>query len=91
MPLAQGAIMVEVDRTRGVRPAEERLRGKGGHAGDGRAQMLAALHRNWLRRAGAEVADDVVVEISPLCGLDAEELAAKIPPGTRITEPTYLG
>ena len=54
-------------------------------------RQLAALHRGWLRQAGAEVADDVTVEISPLYALDAEELAAKLPPGTRITEPTYFG
>ncbi len=52
---------------------------------------MAALHRQWLRAAGVEVADDVPVEISPLAALDAEELAAKIRPGLRITTPTYLG
>ena len=82
--------MVEVDRAAGVRPVEERPGGESRYAGDGPAQ-LAALDRDWLRQAGAAVDDDVVVEISPLYALDAEELAAKIRPGTRITTPTYFG
>ena len=91
MPLARNAIVVEVDPAPGVRPAEERLGGEGRHAGDASARSLSALHRGWLRQAGAEVADDVAVEISPLFALDAEELPTKLPPGTRITEPTYFG
>ena len=55
-----------------------------------RAQ-LSALHRRWLRQAGADVLDNVAVEISPLYALDAEELAAKIQRGTRISKPTYFG
>jgi hypothetical protein len=51
---------------------------------------MAALHAAWLRQAGAEVAPGVVVEISPLFALDAAELAAKIPPGLKATEPTYF-
>ena len=55
-----------------------------------RAQM-AAWHRAWLRGAGVEVADDVAVEINPLLAMDAEELAAKVPAGTKIVAPTYFG
>jgi len=54
-----------------------------------RAQMVA-LYTEWLRRAGAEVADGVAVEIGPLFALDAEELAKKIPPGTQVTESRYF-
>ena len=43
------------------------------------------------RQAGAEVADDVAVEISPLFALDANELSTKLPPGERITKPAYFG
>jgi len=53
-------------------------------------QCMMAQHRRWLRQAGAEVASDVPVEISPLFALDADELAAKIAAGTRITQPTYF-
>ena len=40
--------------------------------------------------AAAEVGDDVQVEISPLFALDAEQLAEKLPTGTRIMGPTYF-
>ena len=44
----------------------------------------------WLRAAGAEVPDDLPVEISPLYALDAEELAAKIDPTRTLDGPVYL-
>ncbi|MDI9445846.1 MAG: UDPGP type 1 family protein, partial [Planctomycetota bacterium] len=54
-----------------------------------RAQIVA-LHADWLRRAGAEVADGTPVEISPLFALDAEQLRERIAPGTRISQPIYF-
>jgi len=54
-----------------------------------RAQMVA-LHTEWLRRAGAQVAHRVPVEISPLFALSEDDLAEKVPPGTRVTKPTYF-
>jgi UDP-N-acetylglucosamine/UDP-N-acetylgalactosamine diphosphorylase len=90
IPSARNAIVVEIDPAQGFGP----LKNASGAAYDTpemvRAQM-AAQHRQWLQAAGAEVADGVPVEISPLFALDAEELAAKIKPGTRVTEPTYFG
>ncbi len=89
MPLAENAIVVEVDPARHFAP----LKNASGAAKDTpesvRAQMIA-LHQSWLRQAGVEVADSVAVEISPLFALDAEEVAAKVQAGTRVTEPTYF-
>jgi UDP-N-acetylglucosamine/UDP-N-acetylgalactosamine diphosphorylase len=89
IPWAHNAIVVEVDPAEGFAP----LKNGSGHQQDTpetvKAQMVA-LHRQWLRRAGAEVADDVDVEISPLWALDADEVGRTIPPGTRVTEPTYF-
>lgn len=51
---------------------------------------MVALHRQWLARAGVQVARGVDVEISPLFALDADELAAKLTANTRVTEPTYF-
>ena len=45
------------------------------------ARTLRLLHRDWLRQAGAEVDEGVVVEISPLFALEVEELRAKVVPG----------
>lgn len=89
MPHARNAIVVEVDGARAFAPLKNAPGASDGTPEMARAQM-AALGREWLRRAGAEIGDDVVVEISPLLALDAEELAAKVRPGTRITDPTYF-
>ncbi len=88
MPAARNAIVVEVDPAKAFAP----LKNASGAATDTpesvKAQMCA-LHREWLRAAGAEVGD-VAVEISPSFALDAEELRDKIRPGMKITAPTYL-
>jgi UDP-N-acetylglucosamine/UDP-N-acetylgalactosamine diphosphorylase len=90
MPSARNAIVVEVDPQRAFAPLKNASGAKEDTPESVRAQ-LSALHRQWLRQAGAEVGEDVPVEISPLFALDAAELAAKLPPGTRITKPTYFG
>jgi UDP-N-acetylglucosamine/UDP-N-acetylgalactosamine diphosphorylase len=90
MPLAHNAIVVEVAPARAFGP----LKNAPGAAEDtpqSVQEQMSAVHRQWLRAAGAEVADDVAVEINPLAALDAEELATKVRPGLRISTPTYLG
>jgi UDP-N-acetylglucosamine/UDP-N-acetylgalactosamine diphosphorylase len=89
MPHARGTIVVEVDPARAFAPLKNGSGAKTDTPESVRGQ-LAALYRNWLHKAGVEVADGVVVEISPLFALDADELRTKISPGTRITEPTYF-
>jgi UDP-N-acetylglucosamine/UDP-N-acetylgalactosamine diphosphorylase len=90
MPLAERAIVVEVESERHFAP----LKNAPGSARDTpemvKAQM-AALHRQWLRGAGFDAADGVPVEIGPLFALDAEELATRILARKAITEPTYFG
>ncbi len=90
MPQARGAIVVEVDPQLAFAPLKNASGAKDDTPENVRRQ-LSALHRGWLRQAGAEVDDDVPVEISPLYALDAEELRAKVRPGTRIVEPAYFG
>ena len=51
---------------------------------------MMALHRQWLTAAGAKVATNVPVEISPLFALDSAELQKKITPGLEVTQPTYF-
>ena len=89
MPQARRAIVVEVDPARAFAPLKNAPGANADTPEAVRAQM-AALAREWLRQAGAEVDDEIAVEISPLFALDAEELAAKIQPGTRITMPRYF-
>jgi UDP-N-acetylglucosamine/UDP-N-acetylgalactosamine diphosphorylase len=90
MPQAANAIVVEVDPALAFAPLKNASGAKDDTPESVRSQ-LSALHRGWLRQAGAEVADNAAVEISPLYALDAEELSAKVPPGTRIVKPTYFG
>jgi UDP-N-acetylglucosamine/UDP-N-acetylgalactosamine diphosphorylase len=90
MPSAAGAVVIEVDPARAFAPLKNASGAASNTPETVKAQM-AALHRGWLRRAGAEVADDVEVEINPLFALDAEELAGKVVAGTRIAGPRYFG
>jgi UDP-N-acetylglucosamine/UDP-N-acetylgalactosamine diphosphorylase len=89
MPSARNAIVVEVDAARHFAPLKNASGQKQDTPEMVRARMVA-LHTEWLRRAGADVAEGVAVEISPLFALDADQLAEKIRPGTRVTEPTYF-
>lgn len=89
MPSARGAIVVEIDPREGFGP----LKNASGAATDTPEMvrsMMIAQHRRWLEAAGATVAEEVPVEICPLFALDEEELARKLPKGTRVEKPTYL-
>jgi len=89
MPFSVNAIVVEIDPQEGFAP----LKNASGAASDMPEMVqgkMIAQHARWLKQAGAEVSEGVPVEICPLLALDAEELALKIPPGTRVTRPTYF-
>ncbi len=51
---------------------------------------MLAQHRRWLEAAGAELADGVNIEISPLFALDAAGIADQIQPGQQFTQSQYL-
>lgn len=53
-------------------------------------RMMLAQHRRWLEAAGANVAEDVDVEISPLFALDAAGVAEKIGSKRDFNESMYL-
>jgi UDP-N-acetylglucosamine/UDP-N-acetylgalactosamine diphosphorylase len=94
LPLAERWTVVETPRR------EEFVPLKNGTGPDSPTTVKAAISNlaaDWLKRAGVKVpltpSGDAAVplEISPLFALDAEELAAKVPPGTKILGPTYWG
>jgi UDP-N-acetylglucosamine/UDP-N-acetylgalactosamine diphosphorylase len=89
LPAAQNAIVVEADAAKTFAP----VKNGPGAAKDSpetvKAQMTA-LHTEWLREAGAVVADGTLVEISPLFALDAQQVAEKIRPGECIDAPRYF-
>ncbi|NLE37412.1 MAG: UDPGP type 1 family protein [Pirellulaceae bacterium] len=89
LPFARRAIVVEVDRAEAFAP----LKNPSGDAADTPEMVrscMMAQHARWLRSAAVEVAEGATVEISPLHALDPEELAQKIPPGTRVDGDTYF-
>ncbi|MBN2217152.1 MAG: UDPGP type 1 family protein [Pirellulales bacterium] len=89
LPSAHRAIVVEVDRKEAFAP----LKNASGDQHDTPETVRAAMisqHTEWLRRARAEVADGVTVEISPRFALDADELTEKIVPGTKIDKDTHF-
>jgi UDP-N-acetylglucosamine/UDP-N-acetylgalactosamine diphosphorylase len=87
LPAAQRAIAVEVDEATAFAP----VKNASGAAKDTPETCRAAwvaLHTAWLRAAGASVAPGVAVEISPLFALNADEVAGRVAPGTRVEAPT---
>jgi UDP-N-acetylglucosamine/UDP-N-acetylgalactosamine diphosphorylase len=89
LPQAQRAIVVEVDPRLAFAPLKNASGAKEDTPESVRRQ-LSDLHRGWLGEAGVAVGEDVLVEISPLYALDAEELKGKVQRGTRIEKPTYF-
>lgn len=89
LPAAERSMVMEVAAEEAFAPLKNADDAPRDSAPWVRRQMLAQAAR-WLAAGGVQVADGVQVEISPLFALDAEELAARIPRGTRITETTYL-
>jgi len=89
LPEARHAIVVEADAGQAFAPVKN---GPGAPTDSPEAAQAAMVrvHSEWLRAAGAEVAPNIAVEISPLFALDAAELAGKIQPGLRVTKPTYF-
>ena len=89
LPEARHAIVVEVDKDRTFAPVKNGP-GAASDSPEAAQSAMIRLHTEWLRAAGAEVAPDVAVEISPLYALDAAELTGKIQPGLRVTKPAYF-
>lgn len=89
LPEARHAIVVESDAARTFAPVKN---GPGAPTDSPEAAQAAMvrLHTEWLHAAGAEVAPGAAVEISSLFALDAAEVAQKIEPGLRVTEPRYF-
>lgn len=89
LPLAEHAVVVEADRQATFAPVKNGPGDPVDSPETVRAQMVA-LHRAWLRAAGAQVADDVAVEIGPLAAQDEADLAGRVPPGLVVSAPRYF-
>jgi UDP-N-acetylglucosamine/UDP-N-acetylgalactosamine diphosphorylase len=89
MPLAERPLVVQGDPARVFAPVKNPPGDPCDSASTCRTAMVN-LHRDWLGSAGAKIAENVPVEISPLFALDSDEVRAKIKPGMAIGKPTYL-
>jgi UDP-N-acetylglucosamine/UDP-N-acetylgalactosamine diphosphorylase len=93
LPLAERWTVVETSRREEFVPLKNAT---GPDSPETVRQAIANLAGDWLEKAGIAVPRQpngdtaVPAEISPLYALDAEELAAKVPPGLRVEGPSYL-
>ncbi len=87
LPLAATALVVEADRSTEFNPVKNQ---SGADSPQTSRQAISRLNREWLRSAGAEVADEASVEISPLVALTPTDLGGHIVPGQLIPDGTIL-
>lgn len=93
LPLAERYVVVETSRREEFVPLKSAT---GANSPATVHQAISNVAGDWLDKAGIAVGRQpngdtaVWVEISPLYALDAEELAAKVPPGLRIDGPVYF-
>jgi UDP-N-acetylglucosamine/UDP-N-acetylgalactosamine diphosphorylase len=87
LPLAERSLVVEARREEEFCPLKNK---SGDFSPEHVRQSMSQLFADWLRAAGATLADDLPVEISPLYALDAEELASKLDVARKFDGPVYL-
>jgi len=51
---------------------------------------MVKLAQRWLRAAGVQVSDDVIVEINPLWAANSEEVRRRVKAGTVISWSIYI-
>lgn len=89
LPLARQALVVEVDPAEAFAPVKNANTEKFDTPRTAKAAMVA-LHTRWLREAGANVAEGVLVEINPLWADGPDELRGRVQRDTVVEEPTYF-
>lgn len=87
IPQASRPLVVEADRSREFNPVKN---ASGDDSPETSRKALCAIHCEWLRRTGATVPEEALVEISPLVALDAEDLDTQIRTGNPLSFPLHL-
>ena len=89
IPMAKNPLVYETDRLEEFSPV------KNAEGGDSPATCQRDQIKRWakwLTEAGVKVADDAVIEVSPLFAERAEQLRGKkLPPAIKAHEAVYLG
>ena len=89
LPSARNAVIVEVDVPNHYGPLKN-APGSPSHSPETVKRQISDLHTSWLRQAGAVVAPETPMEISPLFADSAETVAEKVAPNTVFRKPTHL-
>lgn len=88
LPLASGSVTMEVAREDEFAPVKN---ASGVDSAESCRELLSGRFRRWLDACGMEPpAAPAALEISPLYALDAQELGAKLPRGSKIAAGTLL-
>ncbi|MCH2125288.1 MAG: UDPGP type 1 family protein [Pirellulaceae bacterium] len=90
LPFAHNAIVVEGRKSECFAPVKNTA-GSPADTPQTAQAAIVALHKQWLREADAHVEDGILVEVSPLWALDANQVAQKIEPGLRVTQSQWFG
>ena len=93
LPFAERTVTLESAREDDFAPIKN---AEGSDSPESARRAMNRLYARWLEAAGVEVPRDaegepVDLEVDPRRALDAEELAASLPPGLTIAGPTALG
>jgi UDP-N-acetylglucosamine/UDP-N-acetylgalactosamine diphosphorylase len=89
IPLAERSCCMEIVREEEFAPVKNK---DGSDSPETARSAIIDLHRSWLKKAGVNVAPEVVVEISPLFALNEDELCDKLQnKNLTIQTDTYFG
>jgi UDP-N-acetylglucosamine/UDP-N-acetylgalactosamine diphosphorylase len=87
LPKANTSLIVEADRAAEFNPVKNK---DGQDSPETCRAGMQALHRKWIRAAGAIIGDDVPVEIGPLFALNEEDVKRRLSASDKFTSPTSL-
>ena len=89
LPLAKNAFVVESLPSQAFAPVKNAEGAKTDTASLAK-KAVSDLHRQWLRAAGVDVAQDAMVEINPRFAMDSSGLSAKIVTKTAVQSDQYF-